>query len=302
MEERRVYDVIIIGGSYAGLSAALTLGRSLRRVLIIDSGKPCNKSAPYSHNFLTQDGIPPAEILSRAKKQVLLYPTVEFKNGIVIDVQKTESGFTTLIEDGIEFASKKILFASGIIDIMPAIPGFSDCWGISILHCPYCHGYEEREKHTAVFANGEHAMHVCMVLLNLTKKIILLTNGQSSLTENQALKLKRHKVEIIEKKIIEIKHHQGKIERVSFGNTDGLDIPVMYAGIPFKQHCTFAEKLGCEISEDGFIRVDEFKKTSVHGVYAAGDNTSNSRTISRAVSAGTIAGMMLNGEMSLESF
>lgn len=302
MNENGIFDVIIVGGSYAGLSAALALGRSLRRVLIIDSGNPCNKQAPFSHNFLTWDGAVPSGIITKGKEQVLCYPGVIFHEGKVIDVNKKDFGFESITETGEKFNSKKLLFATGVIDVMPEIRGFSDCWGISILHCPYCHGYEEKGKLTAVLANGEHAIHVCMVLLNLTKNIVLLTNGKSSLTENQTLKLKIHNIGIIEKEVRCIKHKSGQIESVCFEDGQDLDVPVMYAKIPFIQQCPHAEKLGCEITEDGFIKVDEAKKTTVHGIYAAGDNTTLGRTISRAVSAGTIAGMMINGEMSLESF
>jgi thioredoxin reductase len=296
------FDVIIIGGSYAGLSAAMALGRSIRKVLIIDSGNPCNKQAPRSHNFITWDGSSPSSIAEKAKKEVLLYPTIKFLSGIANGLRKTDSGFEAIVESGEKFNARKLLFATGVTDIIPDIEGFSKCWGISILHCPYCHGYEERGKFTAALANGENAMHLCMVLLNLTKDIILLTNGKPSLTENQLIKLNSHRIQIIDTEVIQIKHQHGQIESICFKNGECLNVPVMYAKIPFRQQCLLAENLGCEITEEGFIKVDESKRTTVHGIYAAGDNTTVGRTISRSIAAGTVAGMMLNGEMALESF
>src|SRR5687767_11879769 len=129
------FDVIVIGGSYAGLSAGMALGRALRKVLIIDSGKPCNRQTPHSHNFLTQDGKTPAEIATLAKQQVEMYKTVEFFLGEAINGIKRERGFEIKTSSGEDFTAKKIIFATGIKDIMPAIEGYAECWGITVLHC-----------------------------------------------------------------------------------------------------------------------------------------------------------------------
>src|SRR5690606_19368783 len=146
---------IIIGGSYAGLSAAMALGRSLRKVLIIDAGKPCNRQTPHSHNFITQDGKTPAEISSIARAQVAQYETVTFLSGFAVEGKKTNSGFEIKTEKGEIFESKKLILATGVKDIMSEIPGFAECWGISVIHCPYCHGYEVRNEKTGILANGD---------------------------------------------------------------------------------------------------------------------------------------------------
>lgn len=153
-------DVIIIGGSYAGLSAAMALGRSLRNVLVIDSNSPCNKQTPYSHNFITQDGKKPAEITQLAREQVLNYETVQFVHGRAVSGKIIDDGFSIQMQSGDEYKSKKLIFATGIKDLMPDIRGFEDCWGISAIHCPYCHGYELRGTETALMANGEKAYHL----------------------------------------------------------------------------------------------------------------------------------------------
>ncbi|MGE4512522.1 MAG: NAD(P)/FAD-dependent oxidoreductase, partial [Chryseobacterium sp.] len=140
------FDVIIIGGSYAGLSAGMALGRSLRNVLIIDSEKPCNRQTPHSHNFITQDGKRPKEISDLAKEQVAKYETVSFFNGTVIKTSKNDNGFEVETSYGEKFTAKKIILATGLKDIMPDIEGFSECWGISVIHCPYCHGYEVKDR------------------------------------------------------------------------------------------------------------------------------------------------------------
>src|SRR5690554_7950497 len=142
MTDGKNFDAIIIGGSYSGLSAAMTLGRSLRNVLIMDSELPCNRQTPHSHNFLTQDGKTPKEISSLAKQQVQKYETVKFYKGLATRGTKTTNGSEITIDTKDKCTAKKSIFATGIKDIMPAIKGFTECWGISIIHGPYCHGYE----------------------------------------------------------------------------------------------------------------------------------------------------------------
>ncbi|MCS3871111.1 thioredoxin reductase [Chryseobacterium ginsenosidimutans] len=168
------FDVIIIGGSYSGLSAAMALGRSLRKVLLIDSGKPCNRQTRHSHNFITHDGKTPKEISDLAKEQVLKYETVKFHNGIVVKTSKNNEGFEIETESNEKFYAKKLILASGIKDIMPNIPGFAECWGISVIHCPYCHGYEVKGKATGILSNGDIAFDFSKLVFNLTKETDLI--------------------------------------------------------------------------------------------------------------------------------
>jgi len=129
------FDVVIIGGSYAGLSAAMALGRAVRRVLILDSGQPCNRQTPHSHNLITQDGATPAHITAVAKEQVLAYPTVRFQAGTATAVMGESNSFVVETAAGEQFRARKILFATGVRDLLPAIPGFAESWGISVIHC-----------------------------------------------------------------------------------------------------------------------------------------------------------------------
>src|SRR5690606_313012 len=131
--DNKTYDIIIIGGSYSGLSAAMALGRALRKVLIIDSGLPCNRQTPYSHNFITHDGEKPAQIAAKAKEQVLNYNTVTWHSDIAVNGKKTDEGFEIKTQSGAVFSAGKLIFASGVKDLMPEIPGFAECWGISVI-------------------------------------------------------------------------------------------------------------------------------------------------------------------------
>lgn len=141
-----VYDVIIVGGSYSGLSAAMTLGRALRKVLVIDSGQPCNIGSPYTHNFISRDGSVPAFLSETIRKQLQKYATVRLMNGYAQYGRLGSTGFCIETEKGETFSARKLIFATGVEDIMLPNNGFSDCWGASILHCPYCHGFEVSQK------------------------------------------------------------------------------------------------------------------------------------------------------------
>ena len=195
------FEVIIIGGSYAGLSAAMSLGRALRSVLIIDSAVPCNRQTPYSHNFITQDGKTPKQIATLAREQVSQYRTLEFYDGTAINGEKKEKQFEIKTEAGDLVYSKKLIIATGLKDIMPDIKGFADCWGISVIHCPYCHGYEVRNEKTGILGNGDYGFEFSRLVSNWTKDLTLYTNGKSTLTAEQAEKLRKNNISIVENEI-----------------------------------------------------------------------------------------------------
>jgi thioredoxin reductase len=302
MIEKINFDVIIIGGSYAGLSSAMALGRSLRNVLIIDSGLPCNRQTPYSHNFITQDGEKPNAIAEKAKEQVLKYDTIKFHNSLAVNGIKTEYGFEITTNTNDKFTAKKLIFATGIKDIMPDIKGFSECWGISIVHCPYCHGYEYRDQNTGIIANGQKAFHLASMVNNLTKSISILTNGKADLTAEQTEKLIAHKITIIETEISEIEQVAGKLNKIIFKDGSEMAFDVAYATIPFTQHSDIPASLGCELTEQGYIKINPMQKTTIAHIYACGDNSSMMRSVANAVSSGNMAGAIANGELVQEQF
>ena len=302
MENNKNFDVIIIGGSYSGLSAAMALGRSMRKVLIIDSGKPCNSQTPHSHNFITQDGEKPSSIASKAKVQVLNYSTVEFLNDLAVSGTQTENGFTITTQSGAVFNSKKLIFATGIKDIMPDIKGFDACWGISVIHCPYCHGYEFRNEKTAIMANGERAFHLAALVYNLTKEVVIITSGVASFTSEQMEKLNKNGIKIIEYVPSEIEHDNGQVQHVVFNDGKKISVNAVYASVPFVQHSDIPIQLGCKLKDSGHIEVDVFQKTTMYGIYACGDNVSMMRSVANAVYAGNLTGAMVNKELTDEQF
>ncbi|OCA69894.1 pyridine nucleotide-disulfide oxidoreductase [Chryseobacterium contaminans] len=299
--QNKNFEVIIIGGSYAGLSAGMSLGRSLRNVLIVNEGKPCNSQTPYSHNFITHDGKVPKEIASLAKADVEQYKTVEFYNGSVTKLIKSADGFEVKLSSGERFHAKKIILASGIKDIMPDIPGFAECWGISVLHCPYCHGYEIKNEVTGILANGDMAFEFSKLIFNMTKKLTLFTNGKCTLTKEQVENLKTHDISLNEDEIKSIEHENGRIQRIIFKNGNTVALKALYAKIPFEQNIDVSD-LGGELTDQGFIKVDFMQKTSVPGIFACGDNVTMMRSVANAVAQGNLTGAMVNKELSDEEF
>ena len=302
MNNNNDFEVIIIGGSYAGLSAAMALGRSLRHVLIVDGGLPCNRQTPYSHNFVTHDGEAPAEIAKRAKENVLKYKTVSFLDDIAIMGQKVNDGFIFTTQSGRELKVKKVIFATGVKDVMPEIKGFSDCWGISVIHCPYCHGYEFKGKKTAILANGERAFHLASMVNNLTDKLIVFTNGKADFTEAQAMKFKQRNIIMIETPIAAIDHKDGLIRQIIAADGTSWPLDALYSSLPFTQHSEIPRSLGCEITENGHIKVNLIQETNIEGIFACGDNSNLMRSLALAVSTGNVAGTVVNGKLIQESF
>jgi thioredoxin reductase len=302
MPHNNTFDVIIVGGSYSGLAAGMALGRALKKVLIIDGGKPCNRQTPYSHNFITHDGDTPAEIAALANLQVRNYNTVKFFDGLATSGAKTENGFEISVESGETFTATKLIFATGIRDIMPDIEGFAACWGISVLHCPYCHGYEVRHEKTGLLGNGEFGFDLAKLISNWTNDLTLFTNGTSTLTVEQTAKLEKHQIKIIENKIERFEHNNGLLKKVIFQDGTTSNLTAIYAPTPFEQHCIIPESLGCELTEEGYIKIDTFQGTSVKAVYACGDNATPMRTVANAVAMGTTTGMIVSKKMIFEEF
>lgn len=294
--------MIIIGGSYAGLAAAMALGRALRRVLVIDAGIPCNRQTPQSHNFLTRDGMPPAEIAAIARAQVEQYPSVTFAEGTVTASTKAPDVFEVMVQSGERYMARKLVFATGIKDMMPEIPGFAASWGISVLHCPYCHGYEVRHQPTGILTNGNDAYELAMLINNWTSKLTVYTNGTSALSEQQAHKLEQHGVRIVEEEIVMLEQDKGQISKISFRNGEHESISALYARLPFVQHCPVPQELGCAVTQEGYIVIDGAHQTTVPGIFACGDNVTRMRTVANAVSMGTTTGMMVNRVLIEEEF
>ncbi|RSK49001.1 NAD(P)/FAD-dependent oxidoreductase [Hymenobacter rigui] len=297
MEQSSNADVVIIGGSYAGLAAAMALGRALRQVVVLDSGRPCNRQTPHSHNFLTQDGEKPAVIRERALAQVRRYPTVQVVADEALLAEKAADGFRIATAGGRHLTARKLIFASGIEDLLPALPGLAACWGISVLHCPYCHGYEVHGQPLGVLNNGDGGFVQARLIRNWTPQLTLFTNGPSTLTEAQTRQLHAEGILVEESSVQAVCHEQGKLCSLALANGAEADLIAVFTHVPFRQQSELPALLGCRVTATGHLEVDDWQKTSVPGVYAAGDATTPMRSVANAVAAGTRAGAFVNHEL-----
>jgi thioredoxin reductase len=299
---REKFDAIIIGGSYSGLAAGMGLGRAIRSVLIIDSGLPANRYAPHSHNFLTHDGKNPTEILTIAKRQVSEYKTIKWIDGLVVNAERSGKEFIVLLADGSNFRGSKLILATGIIDVLPSISGLKECWGKSVLHCPYCHGYEIQNTPTGILGNGDYAYEFGSLISNWTSKLTIYTNGPSTLSSELTSKLRSHNIKIVEDRIEFLKHIDGYLQEIIFTNARSEIVKAIYTRPILKQSSDFAQSLGYELTDEGYIKTDALHHTTVPGIYACGDNVTRMRTVANAVAMGTTTAITLNKELILEQF
>jgi thioredoxin reductase len=282
------FDVIIIGGSFAGLAAALQLGRARRTVLVIDAGQRRNRFASAAHGFLGRDGVAPDRIIAEATSQLARYVTVATLKGSVSKAGRTEDGFYVETHND-TFQGKRLILAGGVVDILPDIPGLADRWGSSIFHCPYCHGYELERGPIGVLATSALSMHHALMLPDWGPTTLLI-NDSFVPDEAQLSALAGRGVSVEEGRVRQIFGERPTVELAN-GRT------IEFAGI-FTLGRTMAgpiaEQLGCEL-KDGplgkFIGVDEQQQTSVPKIFACGDVARAAGSIALAVSDGSMAGV-----------
>lgn len=289
-----MFDVIVVGGSVAGLSAATYLGRMRRATLIVDSGKPCNRVSHASHGFLTRDGVDPAELLQIAREQVQDYPTVELRRGLVTAIQPQADGFDVTLETGETIETHKVLLAMGLRDHLPELANVEQFWGRSAVHCPYCDGWEARDQPLAIQGNGENALHRAKLLLNLTNDLVICTDGPATFSEDEWQFLRARQVRVIETPLIGLEGEGDQLHTLHFADGSTLARHALFLNLKTSQHADLAATLGCEINAMGFVQVDEQARTTVDGVYAAGDMTHPMRAVIFAAAQGAAAGIWLN--------
>lgn len=294
MNTNQDYDVVIIGGSAAGLSAALALGRALRRVLVIDAGQPCNRFAVHSHNFLTQDGVPPSQILAQGRQQLTTYETVTLVTDEVVEVRR-DQGFVVRTSGGLEVTAARLILATGIRDQIPSIPGFAECWGKTVVHCPYCHGYEVRGQKTGIWA-GEGLVDRVKLVGQWSRDLVVIA-PEGLLEADQRTWLAHRGVPLVEGALEALEHREGRLSAAVVGG-QRVSLEVLYARLPWSLPPVVAD-LGCTLKA-GLVEVDAMLKTSVPGVWACGDAVTPMRSISNAVAQGGMAGAVVNHDLCAE--
>lgn len=295
-------DVAIIGGGPAGLNAALMLVRARKNVAVIDEGKPRNRVTRETHGFLTRDGISPSEFRRIAKEEISAYPTVFFVEDTAVAVKGTDGSFRIETANGQIIESKKILFTVGMKDRPLSIEGLAEVYGKSAFVCPYCDGWELRDKPLVVISSGGDAFHFAQLISGWTNRFTICTNGPDELTEEQREELSRHGVPVFEAPIQSIDSEEGMVRQVVL--EDKTVIPC--EGIFFRPELGTGSDLpgaiGCEVSESGMVIVDEFGKTNVPGVYSAGDAASRRYQAISAAALGAFTAAAMNNELNMEAW
>lgn len=295
-------DVAIIGGGPAGLSAGLMLGRARKQTIVIDEGRPRNAVTREAHGFLTRDGISPSEFRRIAKEQLRAYPSVSQAEDTVVSISGEDGYFLLKTATGMKIASKKLLFAVGMKDRKLGIPGLAEVYGKSAFVCPYCDGWELRDEPLVVISRGAALMHFAPLLSGWTKRFVVCTNGPDELSEAERDELRDHHIPLFDAPIRAIVSREGMVNHVAL--EDGTEIPC--TGIFFKSELVpgtdLPQSLGCRISDSGVIAVDEFGKSSVPGVYAAGDASSLMHQSIAAAASGAVAAAAINRELNQEAW
>ncbi|SDI40143.1 NAD(P)/FAD-dependent oxidoreductase [Salipiger marinus] len=286
------HDLIVIGGSYAGMAAALQVLRARRRVLVIDASLRRNRFARHAHGFLGQDGVPPEQIVAKARAQLMAYPGLTWLEGEAVALHGARDAFEVVLGQGQRVAGRRILFATGVRDALPAIEGLEDRWGRSVFHCPYCHGYELDGGAIGVLGSSPMSVHQAE-LLGDWGPVTFVPNGAVPLTEEMRATLSQRGVTLDETPVLRV---EGEADlRLADGRL--LSFAGLFVATTVSPASPLPEQIGCEITQTAMgsiLRTDGSKQTSIPGIYACGDVAHLPHSVSLAVGDGAMAGAQVH--------
>lgn len=295
MPRMETYDVIVIGGGPAGLNAALILGRCRRRVVVIDAGQPRNAAAQHAHGFLTRDGVPPLDILALGRKELLTYG-VEFRAGVVTRVKPGVRRMTVTMQGGDRLAARKLLLATGVVDELPCLPGLEKLYGTSVHHCPYCDGWENRDRPLAVYGPPEDASGLALSLLTWSRDLVVCTDGRRPGTKARA-RLADAGIQARTERIVRLEGTRGRLERIVFAEGPPLERYGLFFSTGQGQRSPLAERLGCQFTKSGHVRCDRKGRTGVSNLFIAGDANGDTQFVIVAAAEGAKAAVAINKEL-----
>ncbi|SEO91880.1 Thioredoxin reductase [Methylobacterium sp. ap11] len=292
-----IRDVIIVGGGPAGLSAALILGRCRRRVLLIDAGHPRNAVTPHMHGFLGRDGRPPGDLRDEGRRELAAYDTVEIWDGRVADAVQAPDGFQIVMDDQRRAKARRMILATGLRTDLPPIEGFSEFWGHGVHHCPYCDGYENRDRPLAVYGPGETGKGLALELTAWSRDLTLCTDGPCGLDAPGRERLVRHGVRIEERGIARLEGEDGRFARIRLRDGQALDLGALFFVTGPCIPSRLVARLGCDLSGKGTVRTGEYEETNVPGLYVAGDASRRVQLAIVAAAEGAMAAFAINTEL-----
>jgi thioredoxin reductase len=293
-------DVIIIGGSFAGLAAALQLGRARRKVTVLDTGLPRNRFAGHSHGLFGHHHKPPLDILAEARQQLARYPTIRLVSARADSVAGAIDDFSVLTGDGESLRARRLILSYGVADQMPDVPGFAEHWGTSIVPCPYCDGFEAAGRHWGLIWSGPQSPNQARLFHDWTDRLTVFADGHDIAPDIRA-DLARRNVAVVDGRIIEIAHDKGHIATVNLDTHRNIAVDVLFANPRNKPSASLHESLGLATvnTPTGIVlKVDERGETSMPGIYAAGDlATPFLPSVTRASSQGAMTGIFAQQSM-----
>lgn len=297
-------DVIVIGGGAAGLAAALMLGRAQRRVLVVDAGEPRNRFAAHMHGVLGHDGADPAELLRRGRGEVTRYG-VEISAGTVQRVEVGERDVTVTLAAGDRLSARALIVATGVSDDLPAVPGLAERWGNSVLHCPYCHGWEVRGRRLGVLTTSPLSLHQAQLVRQWSDDLVVFTAGLGALSSYEADRLRARGVRLVDEPVVEVLGDGDRLTGVRTADGAVTELDAIFTAGTLVPHDDFLAHLGLDRTDTpmgSFLAVDPTGRTSNDRIWAAGNVTNPGANVPVAISAGTMAGAMANMALVTEDF
>ena len=289
-------DVLIVGGGPAGLSAALVLARARHSVIVCDEGNPRNARSHGLHGYLTRDGILPPEFLELARTEVNGYGPI-VRKAAVKEIRRDGPGFLATIEPAGVIAARRILIATGVVDRIPHLEGVADFYGKSVHHCPFCDGWEWRDRALAVYGKGRSAYGLALGLLTWSHDVAVLSDGPSRIPKVGRDELRGRGIILDERPIERLEGADGLLSRVVFRDGQGLNRDALFFSTGNQQACVIAKQLGCRLDAKGSVPCDRQGRTSIPGVYVAGDASRDVQFVIVAAAEGAKAAVAIHKDL-----
>lgn len=300
------WECAVVGGGAAGLSAALVLGRARRTTIVIDADDPSNRAAGVIGGLLGFDRRRPDELYATGRQELASYPSVQYRRGEVRSGRRIDCGFELDIDDGAPVRARRVLLATGMTYCPPQVPGLAELWGTSVFQCPFCHGWEVRDKKLAALASGDRALHAALMLRGWSDDVVLLTDGGPALSADDQRVLRAAGVPVEDRRVVELTGVEGQLSDIVFADGTRLAREALLVEAPIRQRSRLAEQLGagCASGTAGTesLAVDEFYRTTVGGVFAAGDVCTEEPHIVDAIASGSQAGRIVVQSLLADEF
>jgi thioredoxin reductase len=293
-----MYDAIIVGAGPAGLSAALILGRSRRRVLVCDTGRPRNAASHAINGFVSRDGMDPREFLRVSREQLRKYEGVELRDVEVTEARcRSDQRFEVRLATGHLLTTRKLLIATGVADNVPDVPGLRELYGRSVFHCPYCDGWEVRDQPLAIYGRGARGLGLSLELTGWSRDLVLCTDGPAEIDEEGRAKLSRARIPIREESIGRLEGQDGLLTQIVFADGATLARRALFFTTGQAQQSQLAVALGCEMNDKGTVRTGPYETTHLRGLYVAGDASRAVQWVVVAAAEGAEAAFAMNSDL-----